>query len=209
MEEHVDMLMGVILPYANFFIFLGPGHLFFSQTGSRSRGEETRAYEQLLNESKAARDEALARLEELKSVRQASTAKSPKSRRASQGRGRPRRRQDHRRRREFGQTPAARSPARRRSRSREGPRDPEPGDRRRRTSERDREAEVGADRRSAAIARQEPDRRTQDHSGGRLDGMARIAKRYAKALYQLVGNDLAKAKKHARRLRMASCSYSN
>ncbi len=66
MEEHVDMLMGVILPYVNFFMFLAMAIYFFRKPAREAATKKRDAYERILNESKAARDDALARLEELK-----------------------------------------------------------------------------------------------------------------------------------------------
>jgi F-type H+-transporting ATPase subunit b len=65
-EEHVDMLMGVILPYANFAIFLGLAIYFFRKPAKAAAAKKRQAYEELLAESKAAYVEAAERLAEMK-----------------------------------------------------------------------------------------------------------------------------------------------
>lgn len=64
--EHVDMLKGVILPYANFFIFLGLAIYFFKKPARDAAVRKKADYDRLLAESRAARDAALAKLDELK-----------------------------------------------------------------------------------------------------------------------------------------------
>lgn len=66
MEQGVDMLMGVILPYANFAIFLGLAIYFFRKPAKAAAAKKREAYEKLLAESKAAHDEAQKRLQEMK-----------------------------------------------------------------------------------------------------------------------------------------------
>ncbi|MBM4251023.1 MAG: hypothetical protein FJ146_03555 [Deltaproteobacteria bacterium] len=66
MEEHVDVLMGIILPYANFAIFLGLAIFFFRKPAKAAAKKRRDQFEKLMAEAAAARDEAVARLNELK-----------------------------------------------------------------------------------------------------------------------------------------------
>ncbi len=59
------MLMGVILPYANFFIFLGLAIYFFRKPAREAAAKKKNDYDRLVNEAKRANDEAQARLAEL------------------------------------------------------------------------------------------------------------------------------------------------
>ncbi len=65
-EEHVDPLMGIILPYANFAIFLALAIYFFRKPAIAAAAKKREAYEKLLAESKAAHDEAAQKLAEIK-----------------------------------------------------------------------------------------------------------------------------------------------
>jgi F0F1-type ATP synthase membrane subunit b/b' len=62
--EHVDMLKGVILPYANFFIFLGLAVYFFRKPARAAAAKKKADFDRLLAESQAVRDAALAKLAE-------------------------------------------------------------------------------------------------------------------------------------------------
>lgn len=63
--EHVDPLMGIILPYANFFIFLGLAIYFFRKPAAAAAAKKRDEYVRLVNEAKKANDAAQARLAEL------------------------------------------------------------------------------------------------------------------------------------------------
>ena len=63
--EHVDPLMGIILPYANFAIFLGLAIYFFRKPAAAAAAKKRNEYTRLVNEAKKANDEAQARLAEL------------------------------------------------------------------------------------------------------------------------------------------------
>jgi F-type H+-transporting ATPase subunit b len=65
-EEHVDPLMGIILPYANFAIFLALAIYFFRKPAKAAAAKKREAYEKLLAESKAAHAEAEQRLAEMR-----------------------------------------------------------------------------------------------------------------------------------------------
>lgn len=64
--EHVDPLMGIILPYANFAIFLALAIYFFRGPARVGALKKREAYEKLLAESKAVHAEAESRLAEMK-----------------------------------------------------------------------------------------------------------------------------------------------
>ncbi len=63
--EHVDPLMGIILPYANFFIFLGLAIYFFRKPAAAAAVKKRDEYAHLVNEAKKANDAAQAKLAEL------------------------------------------------------------------------------------------------------------------------------------------------
>lgn len=60
------MLMGVILPYVNFFLFLGAAVFFFRKMAVGAAQKKRTEFEKLMAEARAARDAAEQRLEELK-----------------------------------------------------------------------------------------------------------------------------------------------
>ena len=64
--EHVDLLKGVILPYANFILFVGLAVYFFKKPAREAAAKKKAEFDKLLAESRAAKDAALARLDELK-----------------------------------------------------------------------------------------------------------------------------------------------
>ena len=52
--EHVDPLFGIILPYINFFIFLGSSDLFLPKTWPQSHGRrKAKAFAKLMAEARA------------------------------------------------------------------------------------------------------------------------------------------------------------
>jgi F0F1-type ATP synthase membrane subunit b/b' len=63
--EHVDTLMGVVLPYANFLIFLGLAIYFFRKPAAAAAAKRREDYLRLVNEAKKANDAAQAKLAEL------------------------------------------------------------------------------------------------------------------------------------------------
>jgi F0F1-type ATP synthase membrane subunit b/b' len=65
-EEHIDWLMGVILPYANFIIFIALAVFFFRKPAAAAAASKREDYAKLLREATAAREQAVARLDELK-----------------------------------------------------------------------------------------------------------------------------------------------
>lgn len=65
-EHHLDMFRGVILPYFNFFVFLGLAIFFFRKMVVSAAAKQRADFEKQMSEARAARDAALARLEELK-----------------------------------------------------------------------------------------------------------------------------------------------
>ena len=66
MEDHFDVLMGVILPYANFAIFLGLAIYFFRKPAAAAAKKRREQYSKLVAEATAARDAAVSKLNELK-----------------------------------------------------------------------------------------------------------------------------------------------
>ncbi len=66
MEEHVDVLMGIILPYANFAIFLGLAIFFFRKPAAAAARKRREQFEKLMAEATSARDQAISKLNELK-----------------------------------------------------------------------------------------------------------------------------------------------
>jgi F-type H+-transporting ATPase subunit b len=66
MEEHVDVLMGIVLPYANFAIFLGLAIFFFRKPAVAAARNRREQFEKLMAEATAARDLAVGKLNELK-----------------------------------------------------------------------------------------------------------------------------------------------
>jgi F0F1-type ATP synthase membrane subunit b/b' len=64
--EHVEPLMGIILPYANFFIFLGLAVYFFKKPARAAAAAKKQQFDKLMAEATQARDAAVAKLEELK-----------------------------------------------------------------------------------------------------------------------------------------------
>ena len=66
MEEHVDTLMGIILPYANFFIFLSLAIFFFRKPAALAAKNHREQYQKLLSEATHARDVAIAKLAQIK-----------------------------------------------------------------------------------------------------------------------------------------------
>ncbi len=65
-EEHVDTMMGIVFPYINFAIFLAAAIFFFRKPARAAAAKKRETYERLLAESKAAHDEAAAKLAEIK-----------------------------------------------------------------------------------------------------------------------------------------------
>lgn len=65
--EHLDMLMGVILPYANFFIFLGLAIYFFKKPARDGALKKRTEFLRVMTEAKKSFDEANNSLIELKS----------------------------------------------------------------------------------------------------------------------------------------------
>ena len=63
--EHVDPLMGIILPYVNFFIFLGLGIYFFRKPARSAALKKHQEFQEAMNAATAAKDEADRRLAEL------------------------------------------------------------------------------------------------------------------------------------------------
>lgn len=63
--EHVDPLMGIILPYANFFIFLGLAIYFFRKPAREAAAKKRDDYARLVNEAKKANEAAQAKLADL------------------------------------------------------------------------------------------------------------------------------------------------
>ena len=60
--HEVDTLMGVILPYANFFIFLGLAIYFFRKPARAGAAKKKEDYDRLVNEAKKAYEDASAKL---------------------------------------------------------------------------------------------------------------------------------------------------
>lgn len=65
-EEHVDTMMGIVFPYINFAIFLAAAIFFFRKPARAAAAKKREAYDKLLAESKAAYQEAAAKLAEMK-----------------------------------------------------------------------------------------------------------------------------------------------
>ncbi|MCX6109257.1 MAG: hypothetical protein NTZ90_06600 [Proteobacteria bacterium] len=66
MEEHIDTLKGIILPFANFFIFLSLAIYFFRKPARAAAAARRAGFEKLMAEARAAKEEALAKLADLK-----------------------------------------------------------------------------------------------------------------------------------------------
>jgi F-type H+-transporting ATPase subunit b len=64
--EHLDPLMGVILPYANFFIFLGLAIYFFRKPAREGAAKKRNEFLRVMNEAKKSYDDANAKLNQLK-----------------------------------------------------------------------------------------------------------------------------------------------
>ncbi len=65
--EHIDPLMGVILPYANFFIFLGLAIYFFRKPAREGAAKKRSEFLRVMNEAKKSYDDANEKLSQLKS----------------------------------------------------------------------------------------------------------------------------------------------
>ena len=65
-EQSIDVFRGIILPYFNFFVFVGLAIFFFRKMAVGAAAKQKTDFEKLMNESRAARDAAVARLDELK-----------------------------------------------------------------------------------------------------------------------------------------------
>lgn len=67
MEEHsLDVFRGIVLPYFNFFVFLGAAIYFFRKMVVKAAAKQRTDFEAQMNEARQARDAAIARLDELK-----------------------------------------------------------------------------------------------------------------------------------------------
>jgi F0F1-type ATP synthase membrane subunit b/b' len=64
--EHLDPLMGVILPYANFFIFLGLAIYFFRKPAREGAAKKRTEFLRVMNEAKKSYDDANEKLNQLK-----------------------------------------------------------------------------------------------------------------------------------------------
>ena len=64
--EHLDPLMGVILPYANFFIFLGLAIYFFRKPAREAAAKKRNEFLRVMNEAKKSYDDANDKLTQLK-----------------------------------------------------------------------------------------------------------------------------------------------
>jgi F0F1-type ATP synthase membrane subunit b/b' len=64
--EHIDPLMGVILPYANFFIFLGLAIYFFRKPAREGAAKKRTEFLRVMNEAKKSYDDANEKLNQLK-----------------------------------------------------------------------------------------------------------------------------------------------
>lgn len=64
--EHLDMLMGVILPYANFFIFLGIAIYFFRKPARAGATKKRTDFLRVMSDAKKSFDEASDALAQLK-----------------------------------------------------------------------------------------------------------------------------------------------
>ena len=64
--EHLDMLMGVILPYANFFIFLGMAIYFFRKPAREGAAKKRTEFLRVMGEAKKSFDDANNTLIQLK-----------------------------------------------------------------------------------------------------------------------------------------------
>ena len=64
--EHLDPLMGVILPYANFFIFLGLAIYFFRKPAREGAAKKRSEFLRVMNEAKKSYDDANEKLTQLK-----------------------------------------------------------------------------------------------------------------------------------------------
>ena len=65
-ESGIDLFRGIILPYFNFAVFLGLAVFFFRKMAVNAAAKQRQDFEKLMNEARAARDAAVARLDELK-----------------------------------------------------------------------------------------------------------------------------------------------
>jgi F0F1-type ATP synthase membrane subunit b/b' len=66
MLEGIDTLKGLVLPYTNFFIFLGLAFYFFRKPAIAAAKKRKEDYERLVKETRAALDQATAKYEDLK-----------------------------------------------------------------------------------------------------------------------------------------------
>jgi len=66
MGEHIDTLKGIILPFANFLMFLALAIYFFRKPARAAAAGRRAAFQKLMGEARAAREEALAKLATLK-----------------------------------------------------------------------------------------------------------------------------------------------
>ncbi len=64
--EHLDPLMGVILPYANFFIFLGLAIYFFRKPARAGAAKKRTEFLRIMNDAKKSYDDANEKLSLLK-----------------------------------------------------------------------------------------------------------------------------------------------
>jgi len=64
--EQLDLLMGVILPYANFFIFLGLAIYFFRKPAREGAAKKRAEFLRVMNEAKKSYDDANEKLTQLK-----------------------------------------------------------------------------------------------------------------------------------------------
>lgn len=65
MEHEIDMLMGVILPYANFFIFVGLAVYFFRKPAKEAATKKRHEFTRVMDEAKKSFDEANEKLKVL------------------------------------------------------------------------------------------------------------------------------------------------
>jgi len=64
--EHIDPLMGVILPYANFFIFLALAIYFFRKPAREGAAKKRAEFLRIMNDAKKSYDDANEKLLQLK-----------------------------------------------------------------------------------------------------------------------------------------------
>ena len=64
--EHLDPLMGVILPFTNFFIFLGLAIYFFRKPAREAAAKKRNEFLRVMNEAKKSYDDANDKLTQLK-----------------------------------------------------------------------------------------------------------------------------------------------